>query len=218
MEARIVGTSHVARTSAKRIKEAFEAFAPDVIAVELDASRLSALLQNQRATASPALIRSIGLRGYLFAVIGGWLQRRLGRVVNVAPGQDMLAAVKLARQHEKPLLLIDRDVRVTLRRLSAVMGWRELKQFLKDLWEGLVKREHVTITLSDVPDEALIERLLREFRKRYPRPYRVLVTERNKYMVDLLRRYHEQHVTERILVVVGAGHVAGMQKLIDDSN
>lgn len=203
---RIVTTSHVAREAIRLVADAVVEFEPDIVAVELDRNRLHALLSRQRPRYSPTIIWSTGLRGYLFAVIGGLIQQRIGKMVNVTPGADMLAAVQEARKRKLPVLLIDRDVRVTLRRLSRSLGWAELRQSVVDLWRGLVYRERVQIPLDKVPSARLVRRLLREFRKRYPRPYHVLVEERNRFMAAALQRYHAQHPEQRVLIVIGAGH------------
>lgn len=212
---RIVGTSHVASEAERLIVAAYDGFLPDAIAVELDPARLQALLAEARPNYSPSLIRRVGLRGYLFGVIGSWLQRRLGRAVNIAPGADMLAAVRVAQRHQKRLLLIDRPIQVTLHRLGKVLGWRELKRFCRDLWGGVFGNERVRFDLARVPDDALVARLLTEFRRRYPRPYRVLVEERNRHMARALRGYHAEHPYQLVLVVVGKGHEEGLRALLE---
>ncbi|MBR9693412.1 hypothetical protein GOV07_05840 [Candidatus Woesearchaeota archaeon] len=211
----IVGTSHVAEESEKRIKAAFKRFEPDVIAVELDSARLYALMHEAKPNYSLSLIKQVGLRGYLFALIGGWLQRKIGKRVNITPGADMLAAVKLSKG--KKGLLIDRPLHITLKRLSKAMGWREFKQAVKDVWDGFFHKERVTIDLKKVPDDVLVERLLGEFRQRYPRPYKVLVEERNQYMAKALQRYHTHNPDVKILVVVGAGHAQGLEGLLGEA-
>jgi len=60
-----------------------------------------------------------------------------------------------------------------------------------------------------------VERLLGEFGERYPRPYTVLVTERNARMARVLQGYHEEHPERKVLVVVGAGHARGLGVLLN---
>jgi pheromone shutdown protein TraB len=214
---RLVGTSHIASQSIREVRRAFEEWTPDVVAVELDPARLHALLTEAKPSYSPKMIRVIGVRGYLFALIGSLVQRQLGRIVGVSPGSDMLAAVRLAHKEKRMLLLVDQDLQVTLRRLSKAMGWKELRQFFKDVWDSLVHKERVTINLNEVPESAFVDRLLELFGSRYPRPYAVLVEERNRHMVRALQAYHERHPEQKILVVVGAGHRAGMLRLLEDA-
>ncbi len=211
----IVGTSHIASQAVRRVKAAFADFVPDVVALELDQGRLAALLADAKPRHGPGMIRIVGVRGYLFALLASWLQRRLGRIVNMTPGVDMLAAFKEAHRAQKRVLLIDQDIRRTLRRLSKALGWRELRQALADAWNGILGRETVRFDLRGVPSEALVARLLGEFRRRYPRPYKVLVEERNRHMARALLAYHERFPEQKVLVVVGAGHKAGMKELLE---
>lgn len=209
----LIGTSHVARTTTRIINHAVKELNPDAIAVELDPQRLGALLHGGKQSYSPRLIRIIGIRGYLFALIGAFVQRRLGKIVNVTPGTDMLAAVKAAQREKKRLILIDRDIGVTLQRLNKALGWKEVKQTFKDIWNGLVKRERLQINLSTIPDEKTVIELIGILEDRYPRPYRALVHERNVHMVKALQKYHDDFPHHKVLVVVGMGHVPGMRKL-----
>jgi len=217
MQIQLVGTSHIAKEALRRTKQAFEDFQPDTIAIELDQNRLAALLAGARPNYSLSLISHVGLRGYLFALIGGFFQRKLGRLVNVTPGADMLYAARLAQKEKKRLLLIDQPVQVTLRKVSRAFGWGEVKQLFLDFWHGL-RGERVTFNLNSVPDEQLVEKLLKEFKTRYPRLYRVLVHERNVHMVRALRKYEELQPGEKILVVVGAGHLSGMRALLKEQS
>ncbi len=211
---RIVGTSHIAQQAVKDVERAYAEFSPDIVAVELDPPRLQALLAEHREKPSFfRLLRMVGVTGALFAALGGAAQRKLGRMVGMDPGAEMLAAFRLAQRDGKRVLLIDRDLRVTLRRLR--FGWREIRQLLKDLWRGLLGKDRLSFNLDRVPSEAVVGKLLAEFRTRYPQPYAALVDERNKHMVRSLLDYHETHITERILVVVGAGHVGGMRCLLE---
>lgn len=211
----IVGTSHIARQAVTEVSRAFEEFSPDAVAVELDPPRMHALLSKEGKRQSFfQLLHVVGVKGALFALIGSYAQKKLGRIVGMEPGADMLAAVELAQKHKKKLLLIDRDLALTLQRLNKAMGWRELRQLCKDLWRGLLGNERFTIDLNTTPEAELVVRLLDEFKGRYPRPYRTLVHERNIVMVRNLQRFHDQHPDEKILVVVGAGHVPGLCQLL----
>jgi len=212
----LVGTSHIAAKAVRDVKDAFGSYVPDVVAVELDENRLEALLsKNKRRASFLQMTRVVGVKGALFGIIGGAAQRKLGRMVGTDPGADMLAAVKLARKTHTPTLLIDRDIRITLLRLNKALGWRELKQAIKDTWNGLRGKERMTFDLKDVPSEETVDKLLEVFAERYPRPFKVLVEERNHVMVRALAKYHDEHPSERILVVVGAGHVKGMRELLE---
>ena len=105
---RVVGTSHIASQAVRNVRQAYEEFRPDAVAVELDAARLAGLLSRRRQKVSFALAREVGMRGYLFALIGGSLQRHLGGSWMSCRG---VTCSPLSGSHvrTKQVLLIDRD-------------------------------------------------------------------------------------------------------------
>jgi pheromone shutdown-related protein TraB len=201
----IVGTSHIAESSLKEIEFIFNKENPDLIAVELDQQRLYALLSNQKPNYSPRMIKEIGLKGYLFALFGSLIQQKLGDIVGIKPGSDMLRAVQLAKLNNKKIALIDRDVRITLTRLSNAIEWKEKLNFVIDLFSTPFSKK-MKINLKTVPEKELIKKLLGLLKKRYPGLYRVLVEERNKILALKLKTLLENYPDQKIMAVLGAGH------------
>ncbi|NJL43730.1 MAG: conjugal transfer protein TraB, partial [Nitrosarchaeum sp.] len=62
----VVGTSHVASESVRKVREAFDDERPWVVAVELDARRLAGLVSEERPSASVRLVREVGWAGFVF--------------------------------------------------------------------------------------------------------------------------------------------------------
>lgn len=208
-----LGTSHIAVDSIKEIERAFRLESPDIVAVELDPARLHALLADRKPNYSPAMAFKIGFKGYLFAVIGSLLQQKLGSIVGVKPGSDMLRAVELARDNGKRIALIDRDLRITLSRLSKAFGWKEKFRFLFDLISAPFAKK-MKIDLGKVPEKELIKQLLELLKKRYPGLHRVLVEERNKIMALKLKALMDNYPDKKILAVMGAGHEESVLELV----
>jgi len=220
----IIGTSHIARESVKEIKEFFEKEKPDIVAVELDAKRLYALFHKQSVSLDPRNIFRVGLKGYLFALIGSWASKKLGKIAGVEPGTEMKTAVKLARKNNCKLALIDRDIEVTLRRFSKYLSWKEKFLILADLSKAVLKREAsindfgiTKYSLSKVPSEAVVKKVISNTKKRYPNIYRVLVKERNEFMADKLKQLMREFPDKKILAVVGAGHKEALLKLVENT-
>ena len=126
----IIGTSHIAKQSEVDIKNAFLSIQPDFIAIELDKDRLQSLLSPQKKSMpSISLVRQVGLVGFFFVVIGAYAQKKLGKLVGVTPGADMLYAVNLAKNNKLSLALVDRPIHQTLRRLSKAFTLKEKMRF-----------------------------------------------------------------------------------------
>ncbi|MDK2907927.1 MAG: hypothetical protein PWQ87_385 [Candidatus Woesearchaeota archaeon] len=212
-----IGTSHIAKESIDEIKKAFDEFSPNVIAIELDRGRLSSLFSKQKSQPSLfSLISQIGLIGALFVKIGHRIQKRLGNIVGVEPGSEMKQAVLLAREYSLPILLIDQDIRITMRHLSKAFGIKEGFTIFKEIiFAPFSKKERVQIDISKVPDEKQVEKIIQEMKKRYPSLYNVLIEERNRYMKKRLEEFHSKFPDKKILVVTGEGHRAWLEKNIN---
>ncbi len=217
----IVGTSHISHESKKRTLSAFNRMKPSIICVELDSSRLAGLRDKNRKGPGLSAIKHIGVVGYLFASIGGFIQRKLGNLTGMVPGEDMLFAVSLAEKNNLRLELIDRDVRITLKRLSR-MPFRERFRLVFDILRAPFQRKkRVKFDFRGIPDKDIIKSMIDQIKGRYPFLYRVLIDERNKIMAKKLFVLSRENPTLSILAVVGDGHTEGMLyelKRLDESN
>ncbi len=208
---KIVGTSHIAPESKKRIIGAFNEFGPDIICVELDANRLAGLKKGGSRRVGLSAIRDVGVIGYLFASIGGYIQKKLGNITGMSPGDEMLLASSLAEDNGLRLELIDRDVRFTLKKISKI----PLKERFRIVWDFIsapFKRgQRVKINIGKIPEEGFVKKLTAQLKDRYPYIYRVVIDERNKFMAKKIFLLMRDNPDKRILVVVGEGHVEGIK-------
>jgi pheromone shutdown-related protein TraB len=210
----IIGTSHIASESLKEVKKTIESEEPDIVALELDKKRLAALLSKKHSRLRWRDIRRIGIKGYIFSLMGAYVEKKLGSKVGVSPGSEMLSAFKLAKRFKAKVALIDQDIEITLRRFSDALTWREKWNFVVDLFKGLILRKsEITFDLSTVPSKTLITTLIKKVKKRYPNIHRVLVVERNKVMARNLANIHLEFPEDKIVAVVGAGHEEAILKL-----
>lgn len=200
----LIGTSHIAKQSIIEVQNKINELKPDIVALELDQLRFEALFYNKKRKTSFRDIKSIGLKGFLFNLIGAYIEKKLGEIVNVKPGSDMKAAIIAAKHNKSDIALIDQDIRVTLKSMSTAFTWREKFKFICEIIKGLFKKEKLTIDLTKVPDKKLIKKLTDKFRKDYPSIYKVLIEDRNKVMAKNL--YKLMATNKSIIAVVGAGH------------
>lgn len=210
----VIGTSHIASESMDEVKRVIESEKPDIVAMELDKKRLAALVSKKPGKLRWQDIRRIGIKGYLFSLIGAYVEKKLGSKVGVSPGSEMLSAFKLAKKVNAKVALIDQDIEVTLRKFSDSLSWREKWNFVVDLFKALIFRKtEFDFDLSTVPSKVVISKLIKQVKKRYPNIYRVLVTERNKVMARNLADLHLKFPEEKIIAVVGAGHEDAILRL-----
>lgn len=211
----LIGTSHISPESLKEVEDVINKYNPNIVALELDKQRLFALL-NKTKQRSITLrdIRKVGVKGFLFSLVGAWVEKKLGEQVGVSPGSEMLKAYKIATQTNKQIALIDQNIEITLRRLSQTLTWREKWHFVVDAVKSLIKKQSLPFDISKVPTEKIIKHLLKEVKKRYPNIYKVLVQERNEFMAKKLAILTKQFSDKLIVAIIGAGHEREIIELI----
>ena len=217
----VVGTSHIAEQSLQEVEQAIEKEKPDIIAIELDRKRLYALTHKVKRKIGLSDIKRVGIKGFLFNVIGAFAERKLGKMVGVEPGSDMMRAIQLAKKNKIQLALIDQDIEITLKKISKSFGWREKIHLVVDLFKGVffgkreLKRLGLTqLDLTKVPSKKLITTLIKEMKRRYPSLYKVLVEERNIFMAGMLKRIIAEHPEKKIVAIIGAGHEDEIMEMV----
>ena len=210
---KLIGTSHIAKQSIDIINKTFSDYDPEIVCVELDHKRLHALLSGEKPDRSLVGIKLYGLQGYLFAVIGGYIQEKLGNVVGVKPGSDMLTAINLARNKNKQLELIDQDISITLKRFSKGFTLKEKFRLVVDIFKAPFSKR-IKINLNTVPTQNIVETLILQVKERYPSIYTVLIDERNIVMAKNIYRIMSKNENKKILVIIGAGHEKELLKMI----
>ena len=211
----IIGSSHIAKESLKEVERILHTEKPDIVALELDKARLRSLLDPQERKIQFSAIRHVGFKGFLFSVFGAWAEKKLGKVVGVSPGSEMLKAVEIAKKEKMKIALIDQPIEITLRKFSKALTWKEKWNFVKDFFKVLVgKKQPITFDLSTVPDSEIIEKMLEEVKISYPNIYKVLIEDRNEVMAYHLKRLQRLHPDEKIVAIVGAGHKKGIEALM----
>lgn len=221
---KIIGTSHISKHSMKEVENEINNLNPFIVAVELDKQRLDALMnEGKKSSISFKSIKEIGFKGFFFALIANYVSKKLGKLVGVTPGSDMKHAVIIASKNKIKVSLIDQDIKITLRRISKFLTWKERFRFVADIFNGIffkkkqMKKYNLeNFDLNKVPDEKLIEKLISYVEKRYPSLYRVIIHERNIVMSKRLIVIMKKNPEQNILAIVGAGHKKGMLKLIKE--
>jgi pheromone shutdown-related protein TraB len=214
---RVIGTAHISSSSVAAVKAQIDAFQPDIVAVELCASRHTALTSNRRLD-KEGLLKVVKEGKAPLVMLQSLLaaeQRKMGLDEGEQPGAELLAAVKTAEEANLEVALIDRDIQTTLRR-----AWKRMKFFekVKILWSLLGDDED-----DDAPevsqlleDQDLLSSLMEELKTFSPGAGAVLIDERDAYLAGKIAAL-EKSSDKRILAVVGAGHLKGIEAHLNDS-
>lgn len=220
----IIGTSHIARQSLEEVEKTINKIKPEFVALELDKKRYVSLVSKTPRRLRLSDIRKIGIKGFLFNLVGAWIEKKLGNLVGVSPGSEMIAASNNAKKINAKIALVDQDIRITLKRLSKSITFKEKWNFFIDILASLFfgKREMKKlgikkIDLTKVPSKKIIKKLIKKVKKRYPSVYKVLIEERNYVIANNLKHLMQNHPDAKIVAVIGAGHEEDVLNLIKKS-
>ena len=214
----LIGTSHIAKQSLDEVKQAIEDEKPEIVAIELDKRRLYSLMNKKKEKIKLYNILKIGVKGFIFSLIGAWAEKKLGDYVGVSPGSEMKQAIRLAKKYNMKLALIDQDIEITLKRLSKTLTWKEKWNFFVDIIKAVIfRKKEVDFDLRTVPSKEIITKLIDKVKIRYPNIYNVLVKERNEVMAKNLVKLMKSNEDSKILGIIGAGHEEEMIDLIKKS-
>jgi len=210
----LVGTAHVSQESVEIVKRVIEQEQPDGVCVELDAKRFEAISHPNRweSLDLKAIIRQQQLSTLMVNLVLASFQKRLGDKLGVLPGTEMLEAIRMAEKHNIPVILGDRDVRVTMRR-----AWRNTPFFRKSLLVSSLMLSIFDTTevsedeLRNLKKQDVLSEMMKELGTEVPTLKVVLIDERDRY---LAKKIVESPGT-RTVAVVGAGHVAGICQTIE---
>ena len=136
-------------------------------------------------------------------------QKKIGEKLGIKPGEEMLRAVKAAEEAGADIELADRDIRITLSRAWRLMGfWSKIKllaQFILSMGQtDSISEEEI----EKMKERDVLESLLEEIGQSMPELRRILIDERDLYLLEKIR----SAPGKKIVAVVGAGHVPGIQK------
>lgn len=210
-EITLIGTSHVSRESANLVGQVIEEEKPDTVCVELCQSRYQSITQKNRWQNSDLIkvIKEKKVFLLLSNLMLAYFQKKIGQKLGIKPGEEVMRAIQAAKAVGAPIHLADRDIRTTLARTWRLMGlWTKIKllgQFISSVGEvGDIKEEDI----EKMKRKDVLETLLSEIEESFPEIRRILIDERDQYLAHKIRNAPGK----KIIAVVGAGHVPGVQR------
>jgi pheromone shutdown-related protein TraB len=215
-EVRIVGTAHVSQKSVEEVEAAIGEFNPEVVAIELDPARFSALKKQARDPTVQDVLEVKNFNSLLVQWLLAYLQRKIGVDVGVEPGAEMKAAIASAESRGIAIALVDRDIRLTLLRFWKSLGFIEkLKMFYALIISIAEVDNGQEIDIESLKQQNVIDAVMEEFRKFSPNGARALIDERDAFIAHQLILLKAQRPEGKILAVLGAGHRQGVQNYLD---
>jgi pheromone shutdown-related protein TraB len=214
---KIIGTAHVSEKSVEEVKKVILEDKPEVVAVELDAGRYHRLIQEKLGVEEKTdisvsdIIKGDNIGLFLVSGLLTYMQKKIGNDLGVKPGSEMLVAVDAANEVGARIALIDRDINLTLKRTMNAMSFREKAKFIFGVAASLLGKDEELEDVESLKEGDTLQEVMGYFKEMSPAAYKVLVDERDAFMVHRIQDIEEDH----IIAVVGAGHQSGMNHYLD---
>jgi pheromone shutdown-related protein TraB len=215
----LLGTAHVSRTSAETVTRLLQSGEFDAVAVELCPSRHNAIV-NPDSLAKMDLFQVIreGKISLVAASLAlGAFQQRIAEQLDIEPGAEMKAAISCARNAHLPILLIDREVSTTLKRIYRHVPWWQRLTLLSGIVASLFSRQQVSEEeIERLKEGDILESTFTQFAEQAHELYEPLINERDRYMAARLQHELRGSSFNKILVVIGAGHMKGTAEYLEN--
>lgn len=212
----LVGTAHISQESKDLVTQAIQEESPDTVCVELDEGRLKSLEDPDRWKKNDLkkIIREHQLGTLIANLVLGSYQKRMGLSTGVRPGAELYGAVLSARSAGIPIVLADRDIKVTLRRTWSCTPWYRKFSLIASLFASLFDKTEISEEeLKRIRERDSLSAMMEEFGKTFPEVKSVLIDERDQYLASRIR-----HASgKKVLAVVGAGHIQGIRKILEEN-
>jgi pheromone shutdown-related protein TraB len=206
----LIGTAHVSVESADLVQKVIEDEKPDMVSVELCKSRYQSIMQKSQWQDTNLLkvIKEKKTFLLLSNLMLAYFQKKIGHKLGIRPGEEIMRAIQVAKSVGASIHLADRDIRTTLSRTWRLMGlWAKIKLLFHLVTsvgeiDGIKEADIEKMKKKDV-----LEMFLSEIGKSFPEIQRILIDERDQYLAHMIRTAPGK----KIVAVVGAGHVPGIQ-------
>ena len=209
-EITLIGTAHVSIESADLVQEVIEKEKPDMVCVELCESRYQSIMQKSQWQNTNLLKVIKEKKAFLLLsnLMLAYFQKKIGQKLGIRPGEEIVRAIQVANSVGARIHLADRDIRTTLSRTWRCMGlWAKIK-LLFQLVTSIGEMDSISqADIEKMKEKDVLEMFLAEIGKSFPGIRRILIDERDQYLAHMIRTAPGK----KIVAVVGAGHIPGIQ-------
>lgn len=211
----LIGTAHISQVSKDLVRATIEAEAPDTVCVELDEGRLKSIKEPDlwKKMDLKQVIKNKQLGTLIANLVLGSYQKRMGAQTGVKPGSELKEAVDCAEGRGTELVLADRDIKITLRRTWACTPWYRKLSLLGGLFASIFDKTEVSEEdLAKIKEQDALSAMMQDFGKSFPEVKQVLIDERDQFLASKIKNAPGK----KIVAVVGAGHMNGIAKIIEE--
>ena len=210
----LIGTAHVSRHSAQLVSDTIASEQPDTVCVELCNNRLAAIRDKDRWQ-NMDIVKIIKEKKALMLFMNLLLasfQKKIADKFGIKPGQEMINAIDAAEKTGAAIIPADREIQTTLSRIWRGMGfWEKTKLILSMVLSFGQSDEIEEADIEKMKNQDILQSLLSEIKEDHPIIGDVLIDERDQFLTQNIRNAPG----DKIVAVVGAAHVPGILKYIE---
>ncbi len=211
----LIGTAHISQDSVDLVEKVISQENPDCVCIELDEKRYQALTKRKKwqSLDLKQIIKDKQLATLMINILMASYQKKLGGQLGVKPGAELLSAANMAISMDIPIALCDRDVRITLRRAWKSTSFFKKGYLLVTLFASLFDSTEISEEkLAEMKQKDVLSDLMDEMGTALPDVKKVLIDERDIYLSEMIK----EASGKRLVAVVGAGHVKGIEAVFND--
>jgi pheromone shutdown-related protein TraB len=213
----IIGTAHVSKHSADEVKMIIEQERPDSVCIELDEQRYQSIINESKWNEMDIfkVIKEKKATLLLVNLIISSFQKRMAKQIGIKPGQEMIQGIESAKEINANLVLADRNIQTTFARIWHGVGFFGKGKLMMQVFFSIFNKESISEEeLEKLKSQDMLNSILDDFTKSFPRLKVPLIDERDQYLAQKTK----EAPGKKIVSVVGAAHVPGMTKEINKEN
>lgn len=207
----LIGTAHVSKHSVDLVKEVIEAERPDSVCIELDKQRYQTVIEGNKwkDTDIFKIIKEKKATLLLVNLVLSSFQKRIAKQFGINPGQEMIQGIASAKETGAKLVLADRNIQITFSRIWHSVGfWGKIKLMAEIIYSIFSDESITEEELEKLKSQDMLNSILNEFTKSFPRLKIPLVDERDQYLAQKIK----EAPGPKVVAVLGAAHVPGIKE------
>lgn len=209
----VVGTAHISQESAHEVTEIIAQEQPETVCVELCEARYESLSRREQWKNMDIfkVIREKKTFLLLANILLSSFQKKLGDQLGLQPGKEMLAAIDSAETIGAEVVLADRNVQTTFQKTWRSLPLKEKATVVMQLLMSVFFSEKISKEdIEKMKTQDVLTETMEAFSQQSPMMKKVLIDERDQYLAEKIRTAPGN----KIVAIVGAGHVPGIKKEI----
>ncbi|WP_280770814.1 TraB/GumN family protein [Salipaludibacillus daqingensis] len=209
----LIGTAHVSKHSAEQVKEVIEAENPDTVCVELDEQRYKAVTDGNQWKDMDIfkVIKEKKASLLLMNLLISSFQKRMAKQFGIKPGQEMIQGIESANDIGAEIVLADRNIQITFARIWHGIGFWGKAKLMTSIIASIFNKEEVSEEdMERMKSEDMLNSVLEEFTRSFPKLKVPLIDERDQYLSQKIK----DAPGNKVVAVLGAAHVPGIKEEI----